>query len=524
MAAAGGHQQRGGRGGRGGGNNNHRGGGRGDGGNKSRSSSTQRPNNKNNKQQDDSNNPNLISIIPRKPTNTSSTTTTATTTTSSKPNNFTSNQQQRNSTSSNSKPAAKSHSKPKPKSTTNENSKSDQDDDRAHRRMMAADFYNEEEGDDDSGMEEDLGYLEVEDKGFDEDRARRRMMAADFYDDDDDNESEGNALEDEDDQEELELEDDEDDDDDDDDEEQEPFEEYEEGEEDGGELDDEDEFGSDDEGSGGEDEFEDEDAEEMDMEMDEEDYDKELARLKQELADVPLGDLIKVQQTMGTKAFRAMRGDVKVRNPHETNDQDEIDSREALRNKLAAKVEKEETSKERKVPPKRVSKHAPMEITSKKPTSRHRQVIEPLKKKGRDPRFDNLSGKFNEGLYKSSYGFLDEYDKSEIQMLKAEIRKEKDNEKKMELRKVLESKISRRQTLQHEDEKKKIMRDWKKTEKEAVKQGKKPYFLKESDVKKLALVEKYKKLNPSQVEKVLEKRRKKNSASEKRFMPYARRS
>lgn len=78
-----------------------------------------------------------------------------------------------------------------------------------------------------------------------------------------------------------------------------------------------------------------------------------------------------------------------------------------------------------------------------------------------------------------------------------------------------------------------------------MKQGKKPWSLKkcrwlssivaildkanaislhQADIKKLELVEKYQAMKPKDVDKLLEKRRKKNAAKEKRFMPYKRRS
>lgn len=61
-------------------------------------------------------------------------------------------------------------------------------------------------------------------------------------------------------------------------------------------------------------------------------------------------------------------------------------------------------------------------------------------------------------------------------------------------------------------------------EKAAVAAGKKPFFLKESDKKKRALVAKYEELMSSgQLDKYMAKRRKKNASKDHRYVPSARR-
>lgn len=55
----------------------------------------------------------------------------------------------------------------------------------------------------------------------------------------------------------------------------------------------------------------------------------------------------------------------------------------------------------------------------------------------RDPRFDSLSGTFNQELFEKSYSFLDDYRKSEAEAIRAELRKEKDEERKRKLQSLL---------------------------------------------------------------------------------------
>ncbi|CAG8512064.1 23121_t:CDS:2 [Dentiscutata erythropus] len=130
-------------------------------------------------------------------------------------------------------------------------------------------------------------------------------------------------------------------------------------------------------------------------------------------------------------------------------------------------------------------KHRPMEISSKKPVGRFRQIIEIPShiKKRRDPRFDDLSGKFNEDLFEKSYSFLNEYKRSEIEEVKKSISKERDPEEKQKLQQLL-NKL------------------------------------------KLELVDKFKKLQKSDskvLDRVIEKRRKKNASKEHKYVPFKRR-
>jgi ribosomal RNA-processing protein 36 len=60
-------------------------------------------------------------------------------------------------------------------------------------------------------------------------------------------------------------------------------------------------------------------------------------------------------------------------------------------------------------------------------------------------------------------------------------------------------------------------------EKDAVAHGKKPYFLKKSEKKKLELLAKYEELKSSgRLEKYMAKRRKKNAAKDHRYLPTSR--
>ncbi|TPX55059.1 hypothetical protein PhCBS80983_g05633 [Powellomyces hirtus] len=274
--------------------------------------------------------------------------------------------------------------------------------------------------------------------------------------------------------------------------------------------------------SDSEDQDDEDDSGESEGEADE----KELARIRRELADVPFDQLMEIQQKVGMKKFHAnFRGMKASGDADPENSGEESDRKKTASGKSKKSAGPEEKGSKKLVrPPRRADKNMPVEVTSKRAVTRKRDVIELPKKKTRDPRFDPLAGKLNEGLFDSSYGFLRDYEQSEIEMLRKQIVTEKNPEKKEILQQTLTSMTSRMQARKNKDKRKELVKEWKKKESALVQQGKKPWQLKQSDIKKMELVEKYKSMKGKDVEKLLEKRRKKNATKERRFMPYNRRS
>ncbi|KAG2226779.1 hypothetical protein INT45_005744 [Circinella minor] len=194
---------------------------------------------------------------------------------------------------------------------------------------------------------------------------------------------------------------------------------------------------------------------------------------------------------------------------------------------------------------KRDNKYSPMEVSSKKAVSRFREVVPTSGSKTRDPRFDKLSGQLNQDLFEKSYSFLDDYKKSEQEMLRKTIKKEKNQEKRTNMESLLTKmvnyqkhlicvlfcltfshfiKVSREATEKQTKRKQELLRERKKAEAELVKQGKKPYFLKRSEQRKLELMDKYQQLGEKNMDKILAKRRKKNAAKDHRRVPFKRRA
>jgi ribosomal RNA-processing protein 36 len=181
--------------------------------------------------------------------------------------------------------------------------------------------------------------------------------------------------------------------------------------------------------------------------------------------------------------------------------------------------------------PSRSSKHAPAAQSSKYAVSRKRIVVEPANTfKPRDPRFDLLlqdrqARNAKAAATSKNYGFLNEYQDSEMAALRTQIQKTKDPTAKAELKKTLMSMENRRKAVEAADLERDIVRRHRKKEMELIREGKKerPWFLKKGDVRKEALVERFKGMKEKEREKFMARRRKRKASREKKGMPTMRR-
>lgn len=171
----------------------------------------------------------------------------------------------------------------------------------------------------------------------------------------------------------------------------------------------------------------------------------------------------------------------------------------------------------------RSSKHAPAELSTKKAVSRRREVVQVKKLDHRDPRFEPFGGPIDGAKLKKNYSFLDNYRDSEMAELRAAILNCKNADSLEKLKQALRSMESRKKTDAVKGQEQAILRIHRAKEKELVKQGKKPFYLKRGEQRKLALVERFEGLKERQVDKLIERRRKKKTARERKGMPEGRR-
>ncbi|XP_073304042.1 uncharacterized protein [Primulina huaijiensis] len=172
----------------------------------------------------------------------------------------------------------------------------------------------------------------------------------------------------------------------------------------------------------------------------------------------------------------------------------------------------------------RANKNRPMEMSSKKPVGRFREVVQVPKKVVCDPRFESLYGNLDVKGFKKRYNFLYENElQAEKEKLKIQMEKAKNPEVKTELKDHIaqidkELKFAAKKCTEND-----ILATHKQKEREAAKKGKQPYYLKKSEIQKQKLMEKYKELKESgKLEAFIERKRRKNAAKDRRYMPYRR--
>ncbi|KAF9453857.1 DUF947-domain-containing protein [Macrolepiota fuliginosa MF-IS2] len=186
---------------------------------------------------------------------------------------------------------------------------------------------------------------------------------------------------------------------------------------------------------------------------------------------------------------------------------------------------------------KRSNKHAPTEVTSKKPVTRLRQVVEVKKIESRDPRFLSVAGEFKADKFQQNYGFLTEVHKSELGTLRDNVkraRKMVDNAPR-QLRddyeaevQRLELAVKRTESIVNKERMDRIQQQAlqrvSKDEKERRKHGKGSWYPKKSEKRELVTRARYEALaaegGKRAVKKAIEKRQKKISQKEKKSRPF----
>ncbi|KAE8055254.1 hypothetical protein FH972_012106 [Carpinus fangiana] len=183
----------------------------------------------------------------------------------------------------------------------------------------------------------------------------------------------------------------------------------------------------------------------------------------------------------------------------------------------------------------RLNKNRPSEVSSKKPVSRLREVIQAPKRVIRDPRFESLCGTFDAKQFRSKYNFLfKKYDPEIIEKLRKQLRKSNDPEVIGELKSHLswiDKQLKSDSTRQTEAA---ILAEHKKKEREAAKKGKQPFYLSKTlltchadgaetyEWTSSPLTRFFYLQASGKLDAFIEKRRRKNAAKDHRYMPYRR--
>ncbi len=192
------------------------------------------------------------------------------------------------------------------------------------------------------------------------------------------------------------------------------------------------------------------------------------------------------------------------------------------------------------------SKNVPSEQVSTRPVSRSRSVVDSQsggeRRRARDPRFEITAGPLDYSKFRGAYRFLEENQQTELDAIESELsmrKKTKDSKGKRghkggfkdittdDLRMML-MRVKQEQTERvRADKFRAALHDHKKKELAAVACGKKPYYLKQSDKKKIAMEQRYEELKRKgnrKLQQYTEKKHRKNVAKERRRLPFLQRN
>ena len=181
----------------------------------------------------------------------------------------------------------------------------------------------------------------------------------------------------------------------------------------------------------------------------------------------------------------------------------------------------------------RSSKHAPAAMSTRNPVSRKRTIFSPPPaEKFRDPRFDasviadsrrdNTSS--TQGASRN-YAFLSDYQATEVLDLKAQLKKTKDPDQHAQLKRQIMSIEAKLRNAQFQRREAEILQEHKKKEREAIREGKKarPYYLKQSDLKKQIEQERQEAMGKRARDKSEKRKKMREKTKDARDMPRVRR-
>ncbi|KAM6941478.1 ribosomal RNA processing protein 36 homolog isoform 2-T2 [Lycodopsis pacificus] len=167
---------------------------------------------------------------------------------------------------------------------------------------------------------------------------------------------------------------------------------------------------------------------------------------------------------------------------------------------------------------KRLNKNRPMEISAKRRAPFLRQVVSVRKPTSRDPRFDDLSGEYKPEIFEETFKFINDIKQRERE--KQLKKTKKSNVQKEELEFLLKRMDNQERARKNREQQRERELQFKRQQRERANQGARPFFLKNSDKKKLQLAEKYQELKKSgKLESFLGKKRKRNAGKDRRKLP-----
>ncbi|KAI4832788.1 hypothetical protein KUCAC02_015736 [Chaenocephalus aceratus] len=212
--------------------------------------------------------------------------------------------------------------------------------------------------------------------------------------------------------------------------------------------------------------------------------------IKKELSNMSFEEIMKLQNKVGTKVYNEVAyGSQKTKGP---------------------------------IKKKRLNKNRPMEISAKRRAPFLRKVVSAKKPTSRDPRFDDLSGEYKPEIFVETYKFINDIKLREKEIVKKQLKRTKPTnvQKKEKLQFLLKRMENQERARKSQEEQRERELQFKRQQRERASQGDRPFFLKNSEKKKLQLAEKYQELKKTgKLDNFLSKKRKRNAGKDRRKLP-----
>lgn len=209
--------------------------------------------------------------------------------------------------------------------------------------------------------------------------------------------------------------------------------------------------------------------------------------VQKELSHMSFEDVLKLQNKVGTKVYNKVKH---------------------------GEMEKKEKCK------RRLNKNRPMEVSAKRPVPFLRQIVAVKKSTLRDPRFDDLSGEYKSEIFEKTYSFINDIKNREKEVVKKKLKKTKSEKKKEKLQFLVKRMENQERARLSREQQRDRELQFKRAQRERANQGQAPLFLKNSEKKKLQLLEKYEGLKKSgKLDQFMTKKRKRNAVKDRRKLP-----
>ncbi|KAG8849593.1 rRNA biogenesis protein rrp36 [Serendipita sp. 411] len=253
--------------------------------------------------------------------------------------------------------------------------------------------------------------------------------------------------------------------------------------------------------------------------------------IKDELASLSFGTIIKAKKALARQNREHSSNNSDTSSSSNSGDEDDEDSDEQPVAEPSHSAERE--SVEKKPREKRANKHAPMEMSSKRPVSRKRMVVDVASTKFRDPRFGGAAGDFSSDHFRKDYGFLSDLRTEELDAIKRDLSRAKRllanspahlrDERGIEVEK-LERTMKRTESTIERSKREAFERDvvltMKRDERQKRSEGKKEWHWKKSDEKQLKLKARFESMSGKEVKKRIAKKQKKVAQKDKKSRPF----